>query len=209
MPLVHSETIGEHCTLLLWKLTETEDVLRKSLGSTFNSDELGLISHPQKRREWLASRMLVKTLVEQFGIDYMGLHKDEHGKAYLVNNSSHISITHTFEFVAVAINPVSSVGIDMEKEDEKLRRTSRKYLSPSEYAHAADEISPLCMYWCAKEALYKMYGRKKVSFRESIFIQPFTGKHPQLKGILTDELTIIKSDIHLRWFDGHCLAIAL
>jgi 4'-phosphopantetheinyl transferase len=130
MPLVHSEMIEETSTLLLWKLTETETELRNNLGHGYNAEELQSISHPQKVREWLASRLLIKTLAEQFGIAYIGTHKDEHGKAFLIDNDSHISITHTFEYVAVAINPYAAVGIDMEKSDEKLQRTSKKYLSP-------------------------------------------------------------------------------
>jgi 4'-phosphopantetheinyl transferase len=209
MPLVHSERIGETCTLLLWKLTETESELRETLGNGFNSEELSSISHPQKIREWLASRMLIKVLVEQFGITYAGLHKDQHGKAFLINNDSHISITHTFEYVAVAINPFAAVGIDMEKSDPKLQRTANKYLSPSEFEHAKNELPNLSIYWCAKEALYKMYGKKKISFKDSIYIHPFSVDNNIVIGKLTDEDLILDSRIHVRWFDGHCLAIAL
>jgi 4'-phosphopantetheinyl transferase len=126
MPLVHSEMIEETSTLLLWKLTETETELRNNLGHGYNAEELQSISHPQKVREWLASRLLIKTLAEQFGIAYIGTHKDEHGKAFLIDNDSHISITHTFEYVAVAINPYAAVGIDMEKSDEKLAENFQK-----------------------------------------------------------------------------------
>lgn len=209
MPLVHSEKIEDSSTLLLWKLTETEAELQTALGNGFNQEELDKISHPQKKREWLASRMLIKTLAEQFGINYVGIHKDEHGKAFLIDNDSHISITHTAEFVAVAINPAAAVGIDMEKTDPKLQRTSKKYLSPPEYDHAQDEMDRLCMYWCAKEALYKLYGKKKISFRDSIFISPFQNVDILLRGQLTDEDLIVPSNIYVRWFDGHCLAIAL
>lgn len=209
MPLVHSEKIEETSTLLLWKLTEAEAELQRNLGNGFNQAELDRISHPQKKREWLASRMLIKTLAEQFGINYVGIHKDEHGKAFLIDNDSHISITHTSEFVAVAINPAAAVGIDMEKMDAKLQRTSRKYLSPPEFDHASGEMERLCMYWCAKEALYKLYGKKKISFRDSIFIQPFATGDVLLQGQLTDEDLIVRSNIYVRWFDGHCLAISL
>jgi 4'-phosphopantetheinyl transferase len=209
MPLVHSETIEENCTLLLWKLTETESELRQKLGYEYISDELNAISHPQKVREWLASRLLIKMLAEKFGIAYVGLKKDEHGKAFLINNESHISITHTFEFVAVALNPVASIGIDMEKSDEKLQRTSSKYLSQPEYVHAANDISLLCMYWCSKEALYKLYGKKKISFKDSIRITAFEKNDVKLIGKLTDESFIVHSAIHIRWFDHHCLAISL
>ena len=209
MPLVHSEKIEENSTLLLWKLTESETELRESLGSTYNFIDLDSITHPQKIREWLASRLLIKTLAEKFGIFYEGTHKDEHGKAFLVNNNSHISITHTFDYVAAVINLSSPVGIDMEKVDEKLQRTARKYLSEPEFDHAKNHLSTLCTYWCAKEALYKLYGKKKISFRDSIYIEAFDGHENRINGILTDEELKVYSPIHLRWFDNYCLAIAL
>ena len=209
MPLVHSETIDAHCNLLLWKLTESVSELSESLGSAFISDELRSISHPQKVREWLASRLLIKILAEKFGIDYVGLHKDEHRKAYLINNDSHISITHTFDYVAVALNHISAVGIDMEKSDAKLQRTSTKYLSKPEFDHAANETAVLCMYWTAKEAVYKLYGKKKISFRDAILIEPFSKETVIVSGKLTDEQKTVHSTIHIRWHDQHCLAIAL
>ncbi|SKC01371.1 4'-phosphopantetheinyl transferase family protein [Dyadobacter psychrophilus] len=209
MPLVHSEMIEESSTLLLWKLTETETELRGNLGNAYNPEELSAVSHPQKLREWLASRLLIKIIAERFGINYIGTYKDEHGKAFLIDNDSHISITHTFDFVAVAINPPAAVGIDMEKMDAKLQRTSKKYLSQPEFEHAGDEMALLCMYWCAKEALYKLYGKKKISFRDSIYIEPFDKDAVSLKGRLTDTETVVEANITVRWFDHHCLAIAL
>lgn len=209
MPLVHSEMIEESSTLLLWRLTETESELRENLGNAYNPEELSAVSHPQKLREWLASRLLIKIIAEQFGINYIGTYKDEHGKAFLIDNDSHISITHTFDFVAVAINPPAAVGIDMEKMDTKLQRTSKKYLSQPEFEHAGDEMALLCIYWCAKEALYKLYGKKKISFRDSIYIEPFDKDSILLKGRLTDMGKVIEANITVRWFDRHCLAIAL
>ena len=209
MPLVHSEKIEANSTLLLWRLTESETELRDSLGLIDNLTDLDAITHPQKKREWLASRLLIKTLAEQFGIFYEGTHKDEHGKAFLVNNHSHISLTHTLEYVAAVINSSSAVGIDMEKIDEKLRRTAKKYLSDPEFMHADNDLSRLCTYWCAKEALYKLYGKKKISFKDSIYIKAFLTQEDQIHGILKDEEMTVNSRIHLRWFDHYCLAIAL
>jgi 4'-phosphopantetheinyl transferase len=211
MPLVHSEKIEETSTLLLWELTETESELHESLGFWYNLVDLDSISHPQKRREWMASRILIKILVEQFGLNYEGTHKDEHGKAFLVNNASHISITHTFDYVAAVINATAPVGIDMEKTDLKLQRTAGKFLSFPEFDHAGNQLEVLCMYWCAKEALYKRYGKKKISFKKSIFIKPFNKFQQTIEGILSDEDEDlkVKSQIHVRWFDDYCLAVSV
>ena len=209
MPLVHSEMIEESSTLLLWKLTESEAELRSGLGSKYNFSDLNSITHPQKIREWLASRILLRTLAEEFGLLYEGTHKDEHGKVFLVNSHIHISLTHTFSYVAAVINPFSPVGIDMEKKDEKLQRTSRKYLSEIELNHAENDISNLCVYWCAKEALYKLYGKNGVSFREAIHIEEFSPTDVQINGKLSDNGQSVDSRIYLRWIENHCLAVAV
>lgn len=209
MPLVHSEQIDANSILLLWSLTESETELRSSLGSTYNFHDLEAISHPQKIREWLASRMLLRKLVEEFGIIYEGTHKDEHGKAFLINNDSHISLTHTADYVAAVINLHSAVGIDMEKKSDKLLRTANKYLSEGEYSVADNEIHRLCMYWCAKEALYKLYGKKKISFKQAIYIETFANDDREITGILRDDEKIITSRIKILWFGEYCLAIAL
>lgn len=211
MPLVHSEKIEETSTLLLWKLTETETELYESLGTSYNLEDLETISHPQKKREWLASRLLLKILADKFGISYEGTHKDEHGKAFLVNNASHISITHSLDYVAAVINPHAPVGIDMEKTSTKLERTARKFLSTPEFEHAKEHLPTLCIYWCAKEAIYKLYGKKKISFRESILIQPFTRQQQLIEARLTDseENKTVQSRIHIRWVDDYCLAVSV
>lgn len=209
MPLVHSEKIDANTTLLLWNLTEDEAVLREMLGQVNNMNELDSISHPQKIREWLASRLLIKKLVEEFGIIYEGLHKDEHGKAFLVNNGSHISLTHTADYVAAVLNLESSVGIDMEKKSDKLIRTARKFLSDEEFQQSGNDVTKLCIYWCAKEALYKLYGKKKISFKEDIRINPFDAHQLLISGTLTDEAKVISSPIQLFWVENHCLAISL
>ena len=208
MPLVHSEIIHDNTTLFIWKLEETEAELCEKLGSQFNFEDLSTISHSQKRREWLASRLLIQLLVEKLDIAYHGTHKDEHGKAFLINHAYHISLTHTFEYVAAVINPISEVGIDMEKMDEKLKRVAHKFLSPPEFESAKNEVDSLCIYWCVKEAVYKQYGKKKISFRDSIFVEPFDKKSENIKAILTDEDHIVDSKVAIRWIDNHCLAIS-
>lgn len=209
MPLVHSEFIQGNTTLFIWKLEESEDELYELLGGEFNLDDLSAISHSDKRREWLASRLLIRKLVDKLEVAYHGTHKDEHGKAFLVNHDYHISLTHTLEYVAAIINPAAAVGIDMEKESEKLQRVAHKFLSPRELERTGSDIHLLCIYWCVKEAVYKQYGKKKISFKDSIFVNPFDSESDQLTATLTDEDHIMNCNVVIRWIDQHCLAISV
>jgi 4'-phosphopantetheinyl transferase len=209
MPLVHSEKIEETSTLLVWKLTETEEELLLLMTEGHNLDDLNHISHPQKRREWLASRNLIKIITEQSVGDYEGTYKDDHGKVYLSNNQAHISITHTYDYVAAILDPTNQVGIDMEKLDAKLQRTAGKFLNEPEHDHANGDLRLLAIYWCAKEAIYKLYGRTKVSFKEDIRISPFYADDSILRGSVNGGHEIVHAQFHVRWFEDYCLAIAV
>ena len=209
MPLVHSENITKDCRLLVWQLTETEEELLKKLPSSADIDELLTISHAQKKREWMAGRIVLAQIVAESGEEFKGTRKDEHGKPFLVDSRHHISITHTLDYVAAVLHPTLPVGIDMEKKNDKLIRTARKYLNESELIEAQDSLSTLCIYWCGKEALYKLNGRNKVSFKDHIGIECFNEDSKVLKGTLRDSGREVKASLHLRWFGAYCLIIAL
>jgi 4'-phosphopantetheinyl transferase len=39
---------------------------------------------------------------------------------------------------------------------------------------AANDLVKLCIYWCAKEALYKIHGKKNLLFADHLRVEPFT-----------------------------------
>ena len=209
MPLVHSENITNSCRLLVWQLTETEEELRKELPASADLVELSSISHPQKKREWMAGRIVLAQIVAESGEAFKGTWKDEHGKPFLVDSTQHVSLTHTFDYVAAVLHPTLPVGIDIEKKHDKLIRTAPKYLNESELLAAQNSLPILCSYWCGKEALYKLNGRNKVSFRHNIEIETFKESTKVLTGTLQDSNQQIKADLHVRWFGEYCLVVAV
>jgi phosphopantetheinyl transferase len=48
-------------------------------------------------------------------------------------------------------------------------------MRPQEMAFITDQhkIQQLYVCWCAKEAVYKCYGQKEVSFADNILLEPF------------------------------------
>ncbi len=107
--------------------------------------------------------------------EYIDCKVDEHGKPYLVSLPYHISFSHSFDYAAVMISKKHPVGIDIENVKEKVERIAHKFMSPRELAFINDEhkIQQLYVCWCAKEAIYKCYGQKAVSFLDNISLQPF------------------------------------
>jgi len=68
------------------------------------------------------------------------------------------------------------VGIDIEQIKEKVERIATKFMNPGEMAFiSTDEhrIEHLYVCWCGKEAIYKCYGQKEVSFINHISLAPF------------------------------------
>jgi len=131
------------------------------------------IVHEAKRLEYLAARVLMKQVCETLGFAYEGLRKNQHGKPFLKENRHHVSLTHSYPYVAVQVHPQVPVGIDLEQPKTKLLRVAPRFLSAAELPEAGVDLTRLCVYWCAKEALYKLQGTPGVLFSIHLHIHPF------------------------------------
>jgi 4'-phosphopantetheinyl transferase len=170
MPLEVFET-GDKRAWALWRISETEAELR-SLADDDESVPENL-SKEAKRLEWLAGRVLTQTLVENFGRHYKGMSKDAHGKPFLNGCNFHVSLSHSFPFVAVAMDKENVVGIDLEQPKEKLLRVASRVMSEEEQADAGLDVRKHCVYWCAKESLIKIHGKKDLTLAKHLAIEPF------------------------------------
>lgn len=171
MPLVELEVTHTRA-LGFWKITESEETL---LIEVHKHESIpGALTHPNKRLEFLAGRVLVKELLVGLGHDFYGITKDEFGKPFLVDQSYHLSLSHSYPFVAALLDKDKSVGVDLEQIKSKLTRIASRVLHADEFTDAGDNLTKLCIYWCAKEAMIKVHGKKDLTFAENLLIQPFT-----------------------------------
>ena len=169
----------------IWEIDEEEGNLASLILPSDGCPEE--ISNPRKRLEWLAGRALLKEMVEASGLVYQGIMKDEFGKPFLNELPHHISLSNSFPFVAVQLHPAKSVGIDLEQPRPKLFDVMRRVLTDSEWQDGANNLRKLCVYWCAKEALYKIYGKRSLIFTEQILIKPFAlGESGVVEGTIAD-----------------------
>src|ERR1041385_8804798 len=181
MPLVRSEMTDEGSAWGLWQINETEEELSYEALESCPED----IIAPSKRKEFLAGRALVKTLAEKVGVSYTGIRYDEQGKPYLKDQSHEISLSHSSPYVAAQIHPTEAVGIDIEQPKEKLLRVAPRVLSSSEESDAGDDVVKHCVYWCAKEAMYKLYGKRGLHFNSQLNLDPFELKRSgELRGYI-------------------------
>ncbi len=174
MPIVKLDVINENCVWGLWEITETAGELQAQLHENIHdAGYIETITHPVKRSEALAVRLLTQHLLTYWGVSYKGICKDAFDKPYLADCTYPVSLSHTQQHAGVIINRYQKVGIDIEFTKEKLNKVATKFLSVKELSDANGQLDKLCVYWCAKEALYKKYGLKQLSFKEHIFIDPF------------------------------------
>lgn len=179
MPLIKTEIQGMEQAWGLWHIRESEEELSFTAMETCPDD----ILHEQKRLEWLAARSLIRSIVESFGLEYNGLRKDEFGKPFLKELSHQVSLSHSFPYVAAQLSRDRPVGIDLEQPKEKLRTIAHRVFSVEEVNDADNDIVKLCIYWCAKESLYKIYGKRNLLFTDHLRIQPFNlANHGYLTG---------------------------
>jgi 4'-phosphopantetheinyl transferase len=170
MSIVFNNRLGD-TQLVIWQTSESEEELisvwqqEASLASVPES-----ITHPFRRAQWLASRVLLHHIHPNEKVVY-----DENGKPWLSVPHRHISFSHTADFIALLSSP-EPCGIDIEIVSPKIERIAHKFLKPDELDAAMRGVNPetLYTYWCAKEALYKVYGQKGVSLKDNITVHSFS-----------------------------------
>ena len=206
MGLYLKKKLDNEAEIGVWQITETEEQL-KEMSSTPSDEmeEISFIRSESLRKQRLAVRALLNTLFD----DKVYLSHHDNGKPYLENNPVNISITHTEKYVAVILHEEENVGIDIESLDRDFSAVEKKALSEDEIDDLEDDKrnEQLAIYWCAKEAVFKLLSRYNVDFAEQIEIERF---RPRGEGELEATFTGKKDeeeefDLEYITFDRHVL----
>ncbi|PQJ80205.1 4'-phosphopantetheinyl transferase family protein [Polaribacter porphyrae] len=172
MALYKTLTVSSTTKVLIWKIEETIDKLKSGILLSEKSEtRLNSMKSEIHQKGFLSIRHLLKIAdYSDFDLIY-----DEFGKPHL-EDGKFISITHSFTFTAIIISDDLPVGIDIEKQREKILKIAHKFTPIQEYntiANVDAKISKLTIVWAAKESLYKIYGKKKLLFLHHIYINDF------------------------------------
>ena len=187
-----------HSRVGVWQISESEEELRAM--TSIPSDELEEISYIRNgslRKQKLAVRALLDAMFEEKV--YLSHH--DNGKPYIENNAINISITHTEKYVAVILNDTEDVGIDCESLDRDFSEDEIDDLDDGQ------KNEQLAIYWCAKEAIYKLTSQYDVDFAEQIEIEDFRLRDEgELHATFTDK-DGYEQDLDLLYFtfDRHVL----
>lgn len=170
MPLEKIEIVNDRAWAL-WRIEEDEETLAIQV-KPFET-VADTIRHATKRLEWYAGRVLVKILLENWGHSFQGVTKNEFGKPFPASYPYQLSLSHSYPYVAALIDKQQLVGIDVEQPKEKLLKVAPRILDAQELQDAGSDILKHCIYWCAKESLVKIHGKKDLTFAENLKISPF------------------------------------
>lgn len=201
MALYKTITVNENTKVLIWKIEESMSQLSSNVSLQVQSnDRLKSMRSEIHQKGFLSIRHLLKDV----GYTDADLFYDEYGKPHL-HDGNHISITHSFTFTAIIISKGGPVGIDIEKQRDKIVKIAHKFTPFEEYKTIANHdalVSKLTIVWGGKESLYKIYGKKKLLFLHHIYIEDFKFADTKTTGQIRYEGVVSDHKIHFLEFEG-------
>ena len=207
MPLYKSLTVNKTTKVLIWKIEESTENLNTGIVLTdINQARFDSMKSDLHQKGFLSIRHLLKE-VEYTDDDLV---YDEFGKPHL-KNGKFISITHSFTFTAIIISDDLQVGIDIEKQRDKILKIAHKFTPIEEYKTIANSdalVSKLTIVWGGKESLYKIYGKKKLRFLEHIYIEDFSFEDEKTTGEIRYNGDTLPYHIHFLEFEGFTCVFA-
>jgi 4'-phosphopantetheinyl transferase len=206
MPIFQTINNRENTQIFIWKITEPEAFLRADIVLSENSvNRLSTMSSELHRRGFLSIRHLLK----KAGYSDLDLYYSEHGKPHLTDHK-YISITHSYEFTAIIISDVP-IGIDIEKQRDKIKRIAPKFIGYEEnfIASIEDPVKELTVVWGAKESMYKLYGHKGLGFKAHCLVASFTMASEQTVARIVFKEDLLKFDVFFKEVENFMLAYVI
>ncbi|MCB0380617.1 MAG: 4'-phosphopantetheinyl transferase superfamily protein [Flavobacteriales bacterium] len=164
MPLLNKKNITDSLTVGIWHISESQAELKNNyINKGFDEIDIVETKSESRLKQWLSVRLLLNEIYSDASITY-----DKFGKPML-SNGVEISISHAGDYAVIALNSTKKCGIDIEQISSKVERIKEKFLSLDELEKVTS-LEELTLFWCAKEALYKLYGKKELIFNEQLFV---------------------------------------
>lgn len=165
MPFVLNQPLGAKANLWVWKIEESEELLRKGLHFHPRLQQrLAKLKAGAQRKGVLA----VQQLLLKAGIDPIEMQHDAAGIPRLP--SQYISISHAKGYAAIALGS-TPLGVDIEQLRDQVQRITSKFMHTSEnFAQTTPELIQL---WTAKEAVYKAVELPGIHLSQQLLVHPF------------------------------------
>jgi len=207
MALAYHREIDQNTSFAIWKIEESaEELLTQLQLKEHELSYLDTLNKGKRNLHWLSTRVLLRRMMDTD--KYIDCKIDSNGKPYLNNFPHHISLSHSYDYAAVMISKTKAVGIDIELIKDKIERIAHKFLNKDEldFIQDSNRVEHLYVCWCAKEAIYKLHGKRNISFLEHITLDPFdfmgSGK---FTANLIVKARLRKFTVYYQLFDGYMI----
>ena len=204
MPQISSKSLLLSSPSMQWMIWEiTEDL---SFFQTFPENWITNKEHEiasQKKLESSAARFCLLSLCQQISEGPWDLRKDDRNRPYLDQSDYHISLSHSFPFVAAVISHKKLVGIDLERFGRNVEKIGPRFLSSEEWNLWQDSHSDLTKAWTCKEAIYKAMGVPGLAFQQDIQLPPFANNPFEI--LVRDKKITISTEV----FEDFACSIAI
>ena len=208
MPLYKTIHISPEVVLHVWKITESEDELRQ--GITLAPERQQRVSGMKSelhRRGFLS----IRHLLALEGYQDRDLDYDDFGKPHL-SDGNYISITHSFQFTGIIVGKGQKVGIDIEKQREKIIRIAYKFTTLDIYDKSGTTeklVQKLTLIWGAKESIFKISAIQGLSFLQHIYVEPDFATKPWFEGLVNHNHSEYRYQVSHVEFEGFTCVFAL
>lgn len=164
MPICFNKDINSNSKIIIWDMTESEDILHEIANHRDGIDDIKKISSSKRRKEILTTYAILESELQG---DINILHH-ESGAPYIKQYPDlHISISHTVGFCCVIISN-SRCAVDIELSCRNFTHASSKYISQIEKSRI--DTTNYGLVWCAKETIYKFLQDITVDFTKDMTV---------------------------------------
>lgn len=184
----HSLQLSSHSLQwMIWEITEDLPFFQTYPENWVSDNHQDIVS--QKKLESSAARFCLWILCQQISEGMWDLRKDERNRPYFDQSDYHISLSHSFPFVAAVISHKKAVGIDIERFGRNVEKIGPRFLSAEEWNRWQNSHSDLTKAWTCKEAIYKAMGVPGLAFQQDIQL-PLFAYNPFEIHVLDKKITI-------------------
>lgn len=192
----------------MWENTEPYEALLHSLPVAWRN---GLPNNPERAQATLSARLALISLYDK-AKDFR-LVKDDYGKPFFeLEHPVFLSLSHTDLYAAAMVSDLPC-GIDVQKQMKKIIKLRSKFESKKEFENTetqSDHIRSLHILWGAKEALFKLWGKRNLDWKKNLIVDSFDSN--QQKGVFFGRIAkdneIIQAHLWFEWIDDLCLVCA-
>jgi len=205
MGCITKHYLNESSILGVWKIEEDINTLLDLvvLDADDKKKYKGYTS-TSRRLEFLSVRALLSELLgNEAKIVY-----NKNNKPFLKDGSRFISISHSHKLTAILCSTSEKVGIDLEYMSSNIGAIAFKFINKNEKVTKDPDNRKyhLYLHWCAKEALYKICDKERISIRKNITIEPFKVKDSgEIKGAVRTRKINESFDLYYSRYDNYAI----